>query len=120
MAYVSRGRAHTPPASNFTPGGRTHRILAAQAQRPGSFRRIAAAIGLAEPVPANRRKKVWSLLAELERAKILGRDGKDFHLLPDGEETLARLNTALGYEPRQPRPTPSVRYFHPREAAAHG
>lgn len=120
ITHAVRQRASMPLACNFTPGGRTHKILANLAHREGNFRRIADAVGLADPIPANRRKKLWSLITELERSGLIGRDGKVFHLLPRGETELARLNQVLGHEPRLPRPVPSVRYFTPHEADAHG
>ncbi len=121
VTHAIRQRACMPPASNFTPGGRTHKILANLAHREGNFRRIADAVGLPDPVPGNQRKKLWSLIVELERAALIDRDGKTFHLRPQGEDTLSRLNLALGGPPRLPRPgAPSVRYFTPHEADVHG
>lgn len=100
---------------NFTPGGRTHTILARLAQgscMPGYLLR---ALGIETPAPRYRLKKFWRLMDVLRSEGLVFQGADKFvEILPPGQALLDRLNLQAA-PPATGSPT--VRIFARKEAA---
>lgn len=79
--------------TEFTPNGRTHRILARLAESECRFFDLYQHVHCGFWTEA-RRKKLWRLLNVLEDRGMIETDGQSFFLLPAGALELNALDLA--------------------------
>ena len=104
----------TEPLPDFTPGGRTHTILARLAQSPCKAGYLFRALGYPNPLPSYRRKKFWRLMDVLQaHSLVFQKDDAEIVILPAGERLLERLD--LQAQATQ-QGAPNVRIFDRRAA----
>ena len=90
-------------AHNFTPGGRTHLVLARLAEGPCIASDLFSALGYPDEVSEPKRKAFWRLVDVLKRDGLIfqGWD-KAYEILPAGQDALERLDAEA---------SPTIRVF---------
>jgi len=76
---------------NFTPNGRSHRLLRCLAEGSCGFTSVVMAVHQGN-LTVNRRKKLGRVIDLLQDEGFIGRAEREFFILPAGRDLLTRLD----------------------------
>lgn len=94
---------------NYSPHGRTHKILHRLWKRPALVGHLFEALGYPDPVEAPKRKRFWRLVDHLRAHDLIDYDEKVFTIRPFGEDVLDHLD--LHHGSISDLAAPRVRFF---------